>query len=209
MASKKLNTKDQVIHENLIDRIRRYKKEATERINNSIAESVEERPNLEKATENFEASSELAGTSRDSTETIAENSRLENTSVKGIDITGNLSEYRRGESRYLETEEYDSEASITTENETERIKTELRSKIVKTNIMADFDYNRAQKLPGLLIEKDDERDENIRDFLNNVKFYNDAPKIAEKLLLIKFLLNCKIQGKSLTELGTATIETFE
>ena len=74
--------------------------------------------------------------------------------------------------------------------------------------MANFDYGRAQKLPGLNIDKDENRDEQIRDFLNNVEFYHDTLTATEQTILIKFLLKCKIQGRSLTELGQTPITNF-
>lgn len=77
------------------------------------------------------------------------------------------------------------------------------------NKMAEFDFSKAQKLPVLTCEENNKRTENIRDFLNNIEFYHDTLKKDSQTMLIKFLLKCKIQGRALTELGAAKIETFE
>lgn len=67
--------------------------------------------------------------------------------------------------------------------------------------MSEFDYNTAQKLPMLSIDREDKRTEAIRDFVNNVEFYHDTLTNQGKTTLISFITKCKIQGKTLTELG--------
>lgn len=79
----------------------------------------------------------------------------------------------------------------------------------KQTKMATFDYNAAQKLPTLVIEKEENREEKIRDFLNGIEFYHDLLKDEDKPNLVKFIIKCKIQGKALTELGTITTTDFK
>lgn len=82
-------------------------------------------------------------------------------------------------------------------------------KDTKIITMAEFDYGVAQKLPMLSIEREDKRTESIRDFLNNVQFYHDTLSERGKTTLITFVVKCKIQGKTLTELGATSPTKFE
>ena len=84
-----------------------------------------------------------------------------------------------------------------------------QERVINSAIMANFDYNAAQKLPMLCIDSDVKRDENIRDFLNNAEFYNECLNESGSTMLVKFLLKCKVQGKALSEFGTPIVETFE
>lgn len=74
--------------------------------------------------------------------------------------------------------------------------------------MDTFDYGRAQKLPILSIKSSDNRSEAIRDFINNIDFYHDNLDNASREKLVKFIIMCKIQGKTLSELGKVTVTTW-
>lgn len=87
---------------------------------------------------------------------------------------------------------------------------EQQEKEFKNNTkMAEFDYNTAQKLPILSIEREDKRTECIRDFINNVEFYHNTLNNQGKITLISFIIKCKIQGKALTELGNLVPITLD
>ena len=75
--------------------------------------------------------------------------------------------------------------------------------------MANFEYSTTQKLSMLCIDSDENRDESIRDFLNNAEFYNDCLNEGGSRILVKFLLTCKVQGKAMSEMGTPSITTFK
>ena len=73
----------------------------------------------------------------------------------------------------------------------------------------DFDFNTAQKLPTFSAADDEKRKSELRDFLNNIEFYYGMLTNAGKVLLLDFILKCKVQGKAKTELGTCSASTFE
>lgn len=74
--------------------------------------------------------------------------------------------------------------------------------------MDTFDYGRAQKLPILSIKSSENRNEAIRDFISNIDFYHDNLDNASREKLVKFIIMCKVQGKTLSELGKVTSTTW-
>lgn len=115
---------------------------------------------------------------------------------------------------YSEAAESSGKTNVHESKDSEKRNTNTEQKIesvVNTHQinMTEFDYNTAQKLPMLIIEREDKRTESIRDFLNSIEFYHDTLTNQGKATLIKFILKCKIQGKALSELGIINPNTFE
>lgn len=96
--------------------------------------------------------------------------------------------------------------SMTEDNTTS--KNQEKESIIKIDTMEVFEYSKAQKLPILSIKITDNRNKAIRDFISNIDFYHDCLDKSSQEKLVKFVLMCKIQGKTLSELGKITTTTW-
>lgn len=74
--------------------------------------------------------------------------------------------------------------------------------------MADFDYNTALKLPNFNGEEADVEIQ-LRDFIDQIKFYHSILSEVGKKQLVKFILLGKVLGRAKTKLGTQEIESLE
>jgi Retrotransposon gag protein/Zinc knuckle len=72
-----------------------------------------------------------------------------------------------------------------------------------SNKMATFNFETAMKLPSLTDNKETE----IRDFLDSVESYHDILKEESKVILLKYVIKAKIKGKAKTRLGAEYVAT--